>query len=55
MHMTDDKNLKKSETAQREEETLDFWCEEKIFEKSLEKTKVGESFVFYDEIGRAHV
>src|SRR3989344_3248600 len=42
----------KSERAQREEEILKFWKENKIFEKSLEKNppaggSKGE-FVFYD-------
>jgi isoleucyl-tRNA synthetase len=31
-----------------EKETLKFWNENKIFEKSLEKTKEGEPFIFYD-------
>jgi len=33
---------------EREQKVLDFWKEEKIFEKSLEATKDGKSFVFYD-------
>lgn len=32
----------------REEEILRFWNENKIFEKTLEKTKDGTPFVFYD-------
>ncbi|HWP61724.1 MAG TPA: isoleucine--tRNA ligase [Candidatus Paceibacterota bacterium] len=36
----------KSETAQREEQTLAFWNERKIFEKSLQKG--AKEFVFYD-------
>src|SRR5579864_260458 len=36
-------NLPKSE-----EKTLEFWDQHKIFEKSLEKTKDGEPFTFYD-------
>ncbi len=38
----------KSEVAKREEETLKFWQDNKIFEKSLEKTSGKEEFVFYD-------
>lgn len=38
----------KSEAAQREEETLRFWQGNKIFEKTLEQTKDGKEFVFYD-------
>ncbi|MCI0542216.1 class I tRNA ligase family protein, partial [bacterium] len=34
--------------AEREEKTLAFWREKKIFEKSLEQTRSGETFVFYD-------
>jgi isoleucyl-tRNA synthetase len=34
--------------AQKEEETLKFWKENKIFEKTLEKTKDKKPFVFYD-------
>ena len=32
----------------REEEILRFWNENQIFQKSLEKTKDGEPFIFYD-------
>lgn len=39
---------KKSDIAKREEETLSFWNEHSIFEKSLEQTEKGEPFVFYD-------
>lgn len=39
---------KKSEISQREEEVLSFWKENSIFEKTLEKTKGAEEFVFYD-------
>lgn len=39
---------KLSDIAKREEETLAFWQTAKIFEKSLEQTKSGEPFVFYD-------
>jgi len=31
-----------------EEKVLEFWKEKKIFEKSLEKTKTGPKFVFYE-------
>ncbi len=31
-----------------EKEVLKFWDENKIFEKSLEQTKTGEPFIFYD-------
>ncbi len=34
--------------AKLEEETLKFWEDKKIFEKTLEKTKDGEPFTFYD-------
>ncbi|MCK5096248.1 MAG: class I tRNA ligase family protein [Candidatus Pacebacteria bacterium] len=40
--------MKKNETAQREEEILGFWRENNIFEKTLEKTKNGEPFIFYN-------
>ncbi|QQG44945.1 MAG: class I tRNA ligase family protein [Candidatus Sungiibacteriota bacterium] len=33
---------------EREEKILKFWEENKIFEKSLEKTKRGKTFVFYE-------
>jgi len=38
----------KSEVAKREEETLKFWKENKIFQKSLEKNSGKKEFVFYD-------
>jgi len=38
----------KSDVAKKEEETLSFWVENDIFEKTLEKTKKGKPFVFYD-------
>jgi isoleucyl-tRNA synthetase len=41
-------NKAKSETAQREEAILAYWHEKQIFAKSLEKTKHGKEFVFYD-------
>jgi len=37
-----------SPVAKREEEILHFWQENKIFEKTLEQTKDGQAFVFYD-------
>ncbi|OHA81122.1 MAG: hypothetical protein A2675_00890 [Candidatus Yonathbacteria bacterium RIFCSPHIGHO2_01_FULL_51_10] len=40
--------LKKSAVAKQEEETLAFWQREGVFEKSLEQTKGGEPFTFYD-------
>jgi len=39
---------KKSPLALREEQILKFWQENKIFEKTLEKTKDKKPFVFYD-------
>ncbi len=39
---------KLSDIAKREEETLASWQSADIFEKTLEQTKNGESFVFYD-------
>ncbi|MDP3645861.1 MAG: isoleucine--tRNA ligase [bacterium] len=41
-------NLGKSEVARREEATLAFWNENKIFEKSLEKGAPKGEYVFYD-------
>src|SRR3990167_5367635 len=38
----------KSERAQREEKILQFWKDNKIFEKSLEKDSPKGEFVFYD-------
>ncbi len=38
----------KSERAQREEKILQFWKDNKIFEKSLEKKSPKGEFVFYD-------
>ena len=43
----EDKNIK-SDSAKREERVLEFWRENKIFEKSLEQTEKGKEFVFYD-------
>ncbi len=39
---------KKSPIALREEATLEFWRVNKIFEKTLEQTKNGKEFIFYD-------
>lgn len=39
---------KRKSIAEREEETLAFWRAHNIFEKSLEQTRGGEPFVFYD-------
>ncbi|MBI5077778.1 MAG: class I tRNA ligase family protein [Candidatus Yonathbacteria bacterium] len=39
---------KLSDIAKREEETLARWQSAHIFEKSLEQTKGGEEFIFYD-------
>ncbi len=43
-----DEQEKKTDIAKREEETLAFWNEKGIFEKSLSQTKDGEPFTFYD-------
>jgi isoleucyl-tRNA synthetase len=43
-----DELVNKTDIAKREEETLAFWKEQGIFEKSLEQTKSGKEFVFYD-------
>ncbi len=57
--MSDPENKKsKSKVAEREEKTLAFWREQKIFEKSVEKTAPRGDFVFYDgppfATGRPH-
>ncbi|MCC7004596.1 class I tRNA ligase family protein [Candidatus Nomurabacteria bacterium] len=39
---------KKSDSALREERILKFWQENKIFEKTLEATKDGKEFVFFE-------
>ncbi|MDP2593417.1 MAG: class I tRNA ligase family protein [bacterium] len=46
--MDEKKEKTESVAAKREEETLKFWRENKIFEKSLEKNKGKKEFVFYD-------
>ena len=43
-----DKTPEKSPIAQKEEEILKFWRENKIFEKSLKKASPKGEFVFYD-------
>ena len=43
-----DNKPKKSEAALREEKVLQFWRENKIFEKSLEQTENKKEFIFYD-------
>lgn len=39
---------KKSETALREEKVLEFWRENKIFEKTLKQSEGKKEFIFYD-------
>ena len=34
--------------VQREREVLHFWTENKVFEQSLEQSKQGETYTFYD-------
>lgn len=41
-------SMKKSEIAQKEEEILKFWQDNKIFDKTLEKDSPKGEFVFYD-------
>ena len=43
-----EKNNKKSDSALREEKVLEFWKENKIFEKSLEQSAGKKEFIFYD-------
>ncbi|MFH1608647.1 MAG: class I tRNA ligase family protein [Patescibacteria group bacterium] len=43
-----DKDVKKSESALREERILAFWKEKQIFKKSLDKNKGKKDFVFYE-------
>ena len=40
--------VEKSDVAKREEEILKYWQDNKIFEQTLEKTKNGPEFIFYD-------
>jgi isoleucyl-tRNA synthetase len=46
--MEENNKNKKSETALREEKILEFWRENKIFEKTLAATEGKEEFIFYD-------
>ncbi len=46
--MNNTEETKLSDIAKREEETLRFWNEKGIFEKSLTQTEKGEPFSFYD-------
>jgi isoleucyl-tRNA synthetase len=46
--MTEDPAYEKSDAARREEETLAFWQEQKVYEKSLERESPQGEFVFYD-------
>ncbi len=46
--MSEEDKKAKSKTAEREEEILNFWQENKIFEKSLEKESPKGEFVFYE-------
>ena len=52
MLIKETKMYKKVDTSlnflDREKEVLDFWKENEIFEKSLEQTKDGDEFCFYD-------
>ncbi len=43
-----EKNRDKSETAQKEEKILQFWKEQNIFQKTLEKKSPQGDFVFYE-------
>ena len=44
----DEQNKTKSENALREEKVLEFWRENKTFEKSLEKKSPKGEFIFYE-------
>ncbi len=48
MNNTENKTIQKSDRAKREEEILAFWKEKNIFKKTLEQTKNGEPFIFYE-------
>jgi isoleucyl-tRNA synthetase len=39
---------KKSDAALREEAILEFWKENKIFEKSIEQTEGNKEYIFYE-------
>ena len=43
-----EKNIKKSDAALREEKVLEFWRENKIFEKTLAATEGKKEFIFYE-------
>ncbi|MBI5139218.1 class I tRNA ligase family protein [Candidatus Nomurabacteria bacterium] len=43
-----EENNKKSEAALREEKVLEFWRENKIFEKSLKESEGRKEFIFYE-------
>ena len=47
INMQENKNIK-SESAQREEKILEFWKNNEIFKKSLEKPSTKGDFVFYE-------
>ena len=42
------REVSKQSFDEREKEVLDFWTQEKIFQKSLENRREGKCFVFYD-------
>jgi isoleucyl-tRNA synthetase len=44
----EEKKFPKSKYAEREEQILDFWRENKIFEKSLSKESPKGEYVFYE-------
>ena len=44
--MAQESSSGKSESALREEKILEFWRENKIFEKSLEQTEGKKEFIF---------
>ena len=46
--MNPEEEVTKSNIARREEEILEFWKKNRIFEKSLEKDSPKGNFVFYD-------
>ncbi len=46
--MAENLENKKSETALREERILEFWKENKIFDKSLKQTEGEKEFIFYE-------
>lgn len=42
------RKIKEFSPSEVEEKVLKFWTENRIFEKSLEKTKKNKPFTFYD-------